>query len=175
MSEYQFLNANQISPAEWNQLVTMLEAFYNTENDPNQVPIRPNTAGKNSISTRIPECAVIIKTGDELVGSTLVLPCTQALMRDFITGQINEAQLVEKIREENITYETMQTIYSCSAFIAPKHRGKGLAMKALIHSIKSITTKKIPIFYWEYSSIGKIITEKYAAYLGVELYVRKME
>jgi hypothetical protein len=173
MSEYQFLNANQISPVEWNQLSAMIEAFYNTEQDPEQMPIRPNSTGKNWISTRIPECAVIIKMGDELVGNTLVLPCTQALMQDFITGQINEAQLVEKIREEEITYETMQTIYSCSAFIVPEHRGKGLAMQALIHSIKSITTRKIPIFYWEYSTVGKIITEKYAACLGVELYVRK--
>jgi hypothetical protein len=78
MSEYQFLNANQITSIEWNQLIVMLEAFYNTENDPDQTPIRPSQEGKNWISTRIPECAVIIKAGDELVGSTLVLPCTQA-------------------------------------------------------------------------------------------------
>lgn len=108
----------------------MLEAFYNTQNDPDQTPIRPNSTGKNWISTRIPECAVIIKAGDELVGSTLVLPCTQALMQAFITGWINEAQLVEKIREENITYKTMQTIYFCSAFIVPKHRGKSLGCKS---------------------------------------------
>jgi hypothetical protein len=57
----------------------------------------------------------------------------------------------------------------------PKHRGKGLAVQAISHSIRNITTKKIPIFYWEYSTVGKIIAEKYATQLGVELYARKME
>jgi hypothetical protein len=174
MSTYQFLNASQVTSVEWEKLKAMLEAFYNTQNDPDQIQIRPSSTGKNWISTRIPECAVIIKSGDELVGSTLVLPCTQAWMQDFITGRINEAQLAEKIRESDLTYETMETIYSCSAFIVPEHRGKGLAAQALIHSIRNITTRKIPIFYWEYSTIGKIITEKYAAHLGVELYVRKI-
>ena len=83
MSEYQFLNANQISLAEWNQLAAMLEAFYNTESDLDQMPIRPNPTGKSWISTRIPNQIVtpLASYPEKNVGTFAGLSYTWILQR----------------------------------------------------------------------------------------------
>ncbi len=170
MSKYIFLKADQTDEADRKLLRAMLEAYFNTENDSEQMPIRQE--GHNWIKARIPECAMLIKYNDDLVGSTLILPCTLNLMKYFIDGQLNEAQLVECIREEEINYENMETIYCCSAFIIPSHRGKDLAYQTLLASIQKITPKdkKLSLFYWAYSLPGKNIVEKLAKTLNVEVY-----
>lgn len=93
MSEYIFLKADEIEAPDKQRLLVMLESYFDTEHDSEQMPIGK---GDNQwIKTRVPECATLIKYGDEVVGSTLVLPCTLILMESFLDGALNEAQLVE--------------------------------------------------------------------------------
>lgn len=173
MSEYIFLKANQADEADIKLLRTMLEAYYDTEHDPEQMPI--SKEGHPWIKARIPECATLIKKNDEVVGSTLILPCTLTLMESFIQGQLNEAQLVERIRVHEINYENMQAIYFCVAFIVSSHRGHGLAYQSLLASIQQITpkNKRLPLFYWAYSPTGKKIAEKLGRTLNVAVYVKE--
>jgi hypothetical protein len=170
MPGYIFLNADKTDEADERVLREMLEAYFDTEHDPKQMPI--NQEVHQWIKIHIPECAILIKHNDAVVGSTFILPCSLALMEAFIHGKLNEAQLLEHVRVNQINYQNMQAIYFCAAFIVSPHRGKGLAFQALLSSIKQITPKgkKLPLFYWAYSPAGKQIAEKLAMTLNVGLF-----
>lgn len=173
MTHYSFLNAAQASTEDSQTLRAMLEAYFHTQDDPEQMQIG-KSSGRNWIKADIPECARVIKYGDTVVGSTLVLPATLSMMQDFIAHRISEAQLAEKIMDESIDYAKMQAIYLCSAFVAAEHRGKNLAIQALIQSIQNIMPqdKKLPLFYWAYSEAGEKIAEKVATQLRLEFFAR---
>ncbi len=173
MSGYLFLKADAVNDADKQRLLAILESYFDTEHDPEQMPI--GSSEHQWIKTRIPECATLIKQDNEVVGSTLILPCTLAFMESFIHGRLNEAQLVEKIRQSEISYENMQSIYCCSIFIAPEHRGHGLAYQTLLAAIKTITpkNKKLPLFYWAHSLAGQKVIEKLADALKVDVYARE--
>lgn len=172
---YNFLTADQINEEDLKRLRKMLEDYFHTEEDPEQMQIGKDTRS-NWIKNKIPECARTIKWQDEVVGSTLVLPATLALMQDFISGRINEEQLAAQIETENIAYANMQAIYICSLFVTTEHRGQHLTAKAVSQSIQDIMPKdkKLCLFYWAYSPAGKKIAEKVAVELGLEIFAREM-
>lgn len=172
MHNYRFLNSDQISSADRDELLLMVENYFDTQHDPEQMQIPPPGTKTSWISARIPECGIVIKLNNAVVGSTLILPCSLTLMQGFVTGRINEAQLSEKIQEKSHPYASMQATYFCSAFIVPEHRGKNLALRALQFSIQNIHAEKLPLFYWQYSQEGKIIAEKLKTHFGVELFAR---
>ncbi len=172
-TEYTFLNATFITEQDRSQLSQMMEAYFRTAQDPDQIQIGRQTG--NWIKTAIPECAMLIKKGDEVIGATLVLPATWKMMEKFVSCQINEAKLAEEIKAWFVNYNDMEAIYFCSAFIASVHRGKNLAITALLKSIKNISprNKNIPLFYWAYSSNGYKLAAKLATILKTELYAKE--
>ena len=92
-------------------------------------------------------------------------------MREFVSKSINEQQLLEKT-EPGLKYDAL---YLCSALVLPEERGKGLAMRLLNQSIKSIR-KQHPIkflFYWGFSVEGKKLADAAAKECSLPLFARK--
>lgn len=171
--EYIFCNVSAITEKELKQLIEMLVSYFDPASDPAQIPVDKDQY--SWIKNKLPECGMIIKYKNEVIGTTLILPCTESLMLNFIAGKINEAELTKKIREENIGYEKMQAIYLCTVFVSPVHRGKNLAVEAFVRSIHAINAdhKASCLFYWPYSIEGQKTCEKVAKILGLKLLASK--
>jgi len=172
MSGYQFYNAGQITESDQQKLSKMLEEYFGTQSDSDQMPI--DDSARPWIENIIPECAKIIKYDDEVVGSSFIFPSSLDLMNDFLGNRINEAQLAQKVQAEKITYETMEAIYLCSSFVVPAHRGKNLSVKSIVKSIQEIMpeNKCLPLFYWQYSPAGAVIASKVAQILELPLFTK---
>lgn len=162
MNQFSFLNASQVEEKDVLELITLIENQFDTRNHPEQMQI--NDENRLWVRSKIPECALIIKDKDIVIGSTLIIPSILVVMNDFISGKIHEADLVHQMQREEINYKKMQAIYLCSAFIKPEYRGKGLALKALIKSIHDINPENhpFPLYYWAYSQDGKRLADKLA-------------
>ncbi len=173
MKYYKFLISNQASEKDVKELLAMLESYFKTHDDPEQMQI--NLDGAHWIGERIPECSIIIKHKDEVVGSTFIMPCTKEIMKKFVSKEINEAELGEEIKNK-VSYENMDAIYLCSVFVKPEHRNKGLALKGTLTSIEKISKKAHKeiesLFYWAYSEEGKRLANKVAKSVKLHLYAR---
>lgn len=173
MEKYIFLKPEDVTDKDVDDLLEMLESFFTTQYDSEQMQIN----GKSSkwVGENIPECSMIIKFGDEVVGSAFIIPCTKKIMEDFISSRINEAELVERVKAWEPDYKKMKAIYLCSAFVKEEHRGKGLTLQGFVNSIKKIVPRRrnIVLFYWAYSKEGKNLAEKIAKKLKMKIFARE--
>jgi GNAT superfamily N-acetyltransferase len=134
------------------------ELYFNTAADASQIEIGADS--RRWVKANIPECWRIIKCGSEVAGHAFMLPCRAELMRRFIQGSISESELFAAVRAEPIDYAC---VYFGSLFLDERHRGKGLAARAVLESIEYITKHKNPrpeLFYWEYSPEGAALAER---------------
>ncbi len=122
----------------------------------------------------ISSCLNIIRQENKIVGLTLIFPCRKELMNDFISKKITEADLLDKLKKSPSNRKP-EAIYLCSALIKPEFRGKGLALKSFIKSIKNNFNLKYrpPLFYWGYSNEGDALSNKIAKILNLPIYKRK--
>ena len=147
----------------------MLEEYFKSENDVEQAPISKENI--IWVHKNMPNCANVIKYDNKIIGSTFVVPCNRKLMEKFLSGKINENQLFEMIKKE-LNLSNFDSIYLASAFIKQEFRGRGLAVKGFVKSIKKlIGNKKVKptLFYWGYSVEGKKLARKVAEITGLEL------
>ena len=176
-SVYTFLNAQQTAEKDFVQLANLLEKHFATSDDLNQMQI--NNTNISWIKNCFPECLNIIKWEETVVGATLILPSTQSLMQNFISGQISEAALGERLQNQAIKYTNMQAIYLCFAFVLPGHQkqglARGLAFTSFVKSIRDIlpTNKKIDLFAWIYSTAGEKLAKQISVKLKLDLFCRE--
>lgn len=170
--EYKFLNSKEASRKDVAELLVLLENYFETAHNPDQMQI--NDEARDWVGKNIPECSTLIKHDGKVIGSVFVMPCTLKIMNEFVSKKISEARLAEEIREWGPNYEKMECVYLCSAFVAPEHRGKGLAFRSAVRTIRGILgDRKLPLFYWGYSEEGKNLAERVAKEFGVKIYARK--
>ncbi len=157
---------------EIKESMRLAEKYFDTSNDAEQAPI--NLENATWIRKTVPKCFNVIKYGDELIGFSLVYPCKREIMDKFVSKKINEAELFGMLKESELNRKP-ETIYFCSVFVKPEFRGRGLALKSLTKSIKSIFNlkSKPPLFYWAYSQEGDALSKKLATLLNLPLYKRK--
>ncbi|MFT3741090.1 MAG: hypothetical protein QM752_00130 [Gammaproteobacteria bacterium] len=175
INTYSFLKADEISEPDRLEILALLENFFQTEDDPEQMPLTGDTQVTwQWIKKVFPECVILIKDQEKIVGSTSIFPSTKAAMEDFIAKKESESSLFSRIHREDVTPKTMQAIYLCTAFIREEYRNCGLATQALLKSINSIlpNNREISLFYWAYSDAGKILAEKISSHLKLPLLFR---
>ncbi len=169
-----FHSGNQIPFQEYWEAGKKLEAFFHTDQDTNQAEIKP--AEGRWIVQHIPECVTIIKDGKKVIGLTFFFPTSPALMHAFIQKRISEHTLWEKTKAR--IHEPGNTcIYLSSAFMDQEYRGRGIARRAIIQSLKKYTRaaqRTPPFFYWNYSAQGKILAEYVAREFNSRLYEKKI-
>jgi hypothetical protein len=147
------------------RMIQLADEFFETKNDPDQIAVTEEVI---SVLQKI-HPATLSEKRDENgpVVWILVLPTTLQLMEEFIAGQINERELLEKT-PIGASYEA---VYLCSALVLPEYRGKGLARGLAADAVRSIQQDH-PIkylFYWPFSTEGEKLANSIARELDVPL------
>ena len=150
------------------RMIHLAEDFFETRSDPAQISVTEETMEK---LRRIHPGTLSEESNDDgPVAWILVIPTTHELMDDFITGRINERELLDRTPLETM-YEAL---YLCSALVLPEFRGKGIAKRLALHAVKSIRVRH-PIrwlFYWSFSPEGEKLAAALAKETGLPLFRR---
>ncbi len=147
----------------------MAQDYFGMQTDPNQIPAM--NENRDWIFNNIPDYLNIIKSGDEIIGYALLLPCSISMMNKFIQRRINESKLFEEIKRMKIP-KNPEAIYLCAAFIKKEYQNKGLATNACLNMIDKITQKgknKPILFYLKFSEEGEKVATKISRLTGLEL------
>lgn len=171
MSKGISIRRGRLVKSEMRESMALTEKYFGTASDPEQAPIIPDNAVW--LRTHIASCLNIIRYKGKMIGLSLIYPCAKKIMDDFISRKINEAELLDEMKKAAANRRP-EAIYLCSAFVEPEFRGRGLALKSIILSIKKTfdLKKRPPIFYWAYSNEGGKLAVKVASVLGLEIYKR---
>jgi len=151
------------------RMIKLADEFFEAKSDPMQISVNGKTM---EVLKKIhPSTMGEIASKKGPIAWVLVIPTTHKLMKEFISKKINEKQLLDSTPLGS-KYEA---VYLCSALVLPEERGKGLAKRLLIKSIKTIK-KKHPVkflFYWGFSAEGKSLAGAIAKELSLPLYSRR--
>ena len=157
-----------VVPEDIREAASLAESYFHTEEDPAQ--LKANEVNFSWIYYHFPQCMNIIKDAQKVIGLTFILPCTQVSMDDFLSKKINECELFQNI-QTTVDCDQFETIYVCLAYLTPKYRKRGLALKSLTDSVGKLLTKQksAVVFYWAYSPEGKKLAAKIGGKLGISL------
>lgn len=103
----------------------------------------------------------------------LLIPTTDELMHNFISGEINEKQLFE-LTPVGMPYDA---IYLCSVMILDEYRRKGIAKEMTIKAIGKIRRdhKIKTLFTWNFTVEGDKLSEIIAKSVALPLLKKKYE
>ncbi len=151
------------------RMIRLAGEFFETKNDPAQISINAKSIAR--LKRLHPATMTERRTKKGPIAWMLVIPTTHDLMKQFISKQINEQELLytTPLRTK------YDALYLCSALVLPEHRGKGYARQLTIKAIKAIQ-KQHPIkhlFYWAFSVEGKKLAESVAKECALPLSQRK--
>jgi hypothetical protein len=133
------------------RMIRLAEDFFNTRVDPDQISVTEETMAR----LRKIHPATLTEEADDRgpIAWMLVIPTTTKIMEEFVSGQINERELLENTPLTG----PYQALYLCSALVLPEHRGKGLALSLICRAIETIR-RDHPIedlFFWGFSIEGE--------------------
>ena len=141
------------------RMIQLAEDVFSTKNDPQQISVTEEVMER--LRQIHPATLSQKDDGNGPVAWVLLIPTTTTLMRQFISMQLTESELLQNTPFPGI-YEA---IYLCSALVLPEHRGKGVAKSLASEAIREIR-KKHPInslFCWAFSPEGAKLATSIAA------------
>jgi GNAT superfamily N-acetyltransferase len=146
-------------------MIRLAEDFFNTRDDPDQISVTEETMAR----LRRIHPATLTEEANERgpIAWMLVIPTTRELMEEFLSGQINERELLELTPPAG----PYRTLYLCSALVLPEHRGKGLALSLICRAIDALR-RDHPIealFFWGFSIEGERLAAAAARKTGLPL------
>jgi GNAT superfamily N-acetyltransferase len=152
-----------------NRMMHLVEESFAMKNDPDQLAI--NTRTMKKLLKLHPRTLNEKKNRMGPVAWVLIIPTTNAIMKDFLTARITEKDLL-RLTPDNVKYDAL---YLCSALVLPEYRRKGLASTLLIQAIRSIQKKHSirELFCWVFSPEGKKLAASIAKETNLPLYSRK--
>jgi hypothetical protein len=146
----------------------LAEDFFAMHNDPSQIVVNEDTM-KRLLKIH-PGTLSEKKNKDGPIAWMLIIPTTKQVMEKFITGKINERDLLGQT-PVGVKYEA---IYLCSALVLPEFRGKDIAKKLVFKAVASIQ-RDHPIkylFVWSFSKEGEGLAGTIAAKINLPLLKR---
>ena len=147
------------------QIHDLAEEFFQTEIDPTQISATLEDTNK---ILAIHEKGLIYRTDKDgkLVGWIVVLPTSQKLSLQFLSGEITERMLLEKSEPQN----EYDALYLCSAYVVPKHRREGHVVDMLKEAMSCIPhAKDCMLSSWPYSPEGRQLLSKLGGIFGTEI------
>ena len=150
------------------RMIQLAEEFFGAKHYPEQIQVNDHVMAR--LKKIHPASITEKSTCNGPVAWMLVLPTSRRLMELFIRKQITERELLRRTHAG----KTYDAVYLCSALVLPEYRGKGLAKRLMIQSIKSIQ-KQHPIqylFYWSFGVAGEGLADAIARKLHLPLYKR---
>jgi len=154
-----------LMPTNFERMIQLADEFFQTKNDPAQLSITEEVMDR--LQRLHPATLSDYDDGNGPVVWILLIPTTAELERQFVSGEIGEKELLDLTPVAG----PYQSIYLCSALVLPEFRGKGLAKRVALESIKSIA-KDHPIkslFFWAFSREGAGLAEVLARETGLPL------
>jgi hypothetical protein len=146
----------------------LAEEFFAMHNDPSQLAVNEDTM-KRLLKIH-PGTLSEKKNKDGPIAWMLIIPTTKQIMENFITGKINERELLDQT-PVGVKYEA---IYLCSALVLPEFRGNDIAKKLAYNAVDSIE-RDHPIkylFVWSFSKEGEGLAGTIAAKFNLPLLKR---
>lgn len=132
------------------------EAIFDTENDPDQMPINEESIVKldeiykDWLETEFDEKG-------EPISWSVILPTQKNLAEKFIRNEITEKELLDFTKPQ----EVFNALYIVSVITIPEKRNMGLAQKVIKRSILKVPLEKNSlIFAWASTEDGKKLISK---------------
>ncbi len=147
------------------RMIQLAEEFFETKNDPDQLAVDESIIER---LLEIHQATVGEERNDQgPIAWMIVIPTTYAVMQKFLSGEINEKELLDNTP----VHAEYNAIYLCSALVLPEFRRKGLAKKLACRSIKAIQQDHpiTMLYYWGFSDEGKQLAETIAEEMGLRL------
>lgn len=155
-----------MQPSNYERMIQLAEDVFHVKSDPGQLDVNEEVMEK--LQALHPATLSEYDEGDGPIVWILLIPTTERLMMEFLSGSISEKELFEKT-PAGIRYET---IYLCSALVLEEFRKKGLAQKLTIDAINSIRNDHDihALFVWPFSEAGLSLSSKVAGALNLPIY-----
>ena len=155
-----------MSLSNFERMMALVEASFNTKNDPNQLDVNEEVISR--LYQIHPNALIEKDDGDGPYIWIILIPTTKHLMELFLTNEISEAELFEKTPID-AEYET---IYLCSAMTLEEYRNKGITKQLCLEAIKNIRQNNpiTALFVWSFSKEGESLAEKIATETGLTLF-----
>lgn len=119
------------------------------------------------IRDNISKCWNIVKLGDLVVGSTLVLPVSQALIKRFRDREITEREMFKEVQNSPLSWECL---YLADASILVQHRRRQLAFNCFKETIDGVKadhrTLEIEVHCLPNTLARKALVKKLEAHFG---------
>jgi hypothetical protein len=147
----------------------MAEDVFSVRSDPDQLSVDEDVIKK--LQKIHPASVTEYSEGNGPLIWILLIPTTEVLMHDFISGKITEQQLFDRTPLK----EKYKAIYLCSAMTLPECRNKGITKDLSLKAIEKIR-KKHPIkslFVWPFSKEGSRLAERIAETVKLPLLVKE--
>lgn len=144
----------------------IIDEVFATRNDPDQLQVTP--VQQKKLAALHPSTLSELADEHGPIVWVLVIPTTETLMREFLSGTISENQLLDKTKPG----DKFEAIYLCSATTLPEYRGKGKTKKLCLDAIRSIAAE-YPIkslFVWPFTPEGDKLAKAVADETGLALY-----
>lgn len=143
--------SKKIESEKIDKTLEITENFFETENDPNQIPINKDSEDK---ILSIHKDAIIVKNdeNDEPIAWCVIIPTSIDTMNKFLNKEITEKELMNIACIE----KKFEALYLCSVFVIPEYRNKGYAKNLMTEGINKLQgNNQTPLYYWAYSNEGK--------------------
>ncbi|HLP17351.1 MAG TPA: hypothetical protein VK470_13900 [Bacteroidota bacterium] len=154
-----------------NNLVRMIELAdesFHMQDDPEQIQVNAHVLER--LKKIHPATLAEKSTRNGPVAWTMVIPTSQRLMQLFIGHKITEREMFRRTRVGQI----YDAAYLSSALVLPEYRRRGIALRLVVRSLRSIR-REHPIralFFWPFSGAGEKLAEAVASQLRLPLYKR---
>lgn len=152
------------------RMFRIIDEVFATRNDPDQLRVTPDQQQK-LLAVHPATLSERADAGGPYIW-VLMIPVTNAVMRDFLDGRISENGLLERTHPG----ERFDAIYLCSATTLPEYRGRGETKEVCVESVGRIAeTHPIKhLFVWPFTKEGAGLAASVARATGLPLLKRKV-
>jgi hypothetical protein len=152
----------------YQRMFQIIDDVFATRNDPDQLQVDEEVIQKlNEIH---PACLSELADENGPVIWALMIPTTEKVMNDFLSGKISERELLDHTNKG----EKFTCLYLCSVTTLPEYRRKGETTKICLNAIEKIRSN-FPIaalYVWALTSEGESLAKKLAAKVKLPLMLR---
>ncbi len=149
----------------YQRMYDLIDEVFSTRQDPGQLQV--NAEQMRKLQALHPATLSEEASDEGPLIWVLLIPTTEHLMRLFLSGDLNEKELLEQTNPD----DKLTALYLCSVTTLPEARGKGRTRDLCLSAISEIN-KVHPLqflFVWPFTKEGKALAEKLARETGLPL------
>ncbi|RYZ77377.1 MAG: N-acetyltransferase [Proteobacteria bacterium] len=161
--EIQFLTSgdSRVTELQLKQALQIAEDVFQTATGSSHIEIGDENV--QWTTKNLPECWILILSGNDCIGSVAVLPSTSEKMNSFFSGKIDESELMHFAKTKITSVQTFDCLYLSGVTIRSDFQKRGIGTSALIHAIAAAQVA-LPnaktLFTWTYTDAGGKLIRK---------------